>query len=57
MGRKIFQSACPVAMIQAVGAVVHKLEKPDKALDMYKTLKAKIEAKGKKGKRKGKVKG
>ncbi|MEE8213803.1 MAG: 3-hydroxy-5-phosphonooxypentane-2,4-dione thiolase [Alphaproteobacteria bacterium] len=46
MGRNIFQSDCPVAMIQAVGAVVHKLEKPKKALDMYKTLKAKIEAKG-----------
>ena len=54
MGRNIFQSGCPVAMIQAVGQVVHKLEKPKKALDLYKTLKAKIEAKGKKtkGKRK-----
>ena len=57
MGRNIFQSDCPVAMIQAVGAVVHKLEKPDKALDLYKTLKARIEAKGKKGKKARKTKG
>ena len=28
-----------LAMIQAVGAVVHRDEKPDKAFDLYKTLK------------------
>ena len=39
MGRNIFQSDCPLAMIQAVGAVVHGDEKPDKAFDLYKTLK------------------
>lgn len=41
MGRNIFQSAAPEAMIQAVRAVVHSNEKPEKALDLYKTLKAK----------------
>lgn len=39
MGRNIFQAESPTAMIQAVHAVVHKLEKPEKALDMYNTLK------------------
>ena len=40
MGRNIFQSDSPVAMIQAVAAVVHRNEKPEKALDLYKTLQA-----------------
>ena len=35
MGRNIFQSDCPVGMIQAVGAVVHKGEKPDQAIKIY----------------------
>jgi putative autoinducer-2 (AI-2) aldolase len=39
MGRNIFQSESPVAMIQAVGAVVHENETPDKAYDLYQTLK------------------
>ena len=39
MGRNIFQSDDPIAMIQAVHAVVHKLEKPEKAFDLYNTLK------------------
>jgi len=39
MGRNIFQSESPVAMLQAVGAVVHENEKPDKAFDLYNTLK------------------
>lgn len=39
MGRNIFQAEAPVAMIQAVKAVVHKNETPDKAFDMYNTLK------------------
>ena len=39
MGRNIFQSESPIAMIQAVGAVVHNNEKPEKALDLYNTLK------------------
>ncbi len=42
MGRNIFQSEAPVAMIQAVGAVVHGGEKPEKALEMYNTLKAEL---------------
>lgn len=39
MGRNIFQSDDPVAMIQAVRAVVHDLEKPDRAFEMYNDLK------------------
>ena len=41
MGRNIFQSDAPKAMIAAVAAVVHKGMKPAEALDLYKTLKAK----------------
>jgi putative autoinducer-2 (AI-2) aldolase len=40
MGRNIFQSEHPVAMIQAVGAVVHKGEKPQRAFQLYQQLKA-----------------
>ncbi|MES0446759.1 MAG: 3-hydroxy-5-phosphonooxypentane-2,4-dione thiolase [Desulfobacterales bacterium] len=39
MGRNIFQSEAPIAMIQAIRAVVHENEKPEKAFDLYKTLK------------------
>ena len=39
MGRNIFQSENPVAMIQAVKAVVHENETPEKAFDLYNTLK------------------
>ncbi len=39
MGRNIFQSESPVAMIQAVKAVVHENETPDKAFELYNTLK------------------
>ena len=39
MGRNIFQSESPVAMIQAVRAVVHDNETPEKALDLYNTIK------------------
>jgi putative autoinducer-2 (AI-2) aldolase len=39
MGRNIFLADDPVAMIQAVRAVVHEGEKPDKAYDLYQTLK------------------
>ncbi len=42
MGRNIFQSDAPVAMIQAVHAVVHNRETPEKALEMYNTLKAEL---------------
>jgi len=40
MGRNIFQSEAPVPMIQAVRAVVHQNETPEKAYELYKTLKA-----------------
>ena len=39
MGRNIFQSEAPIAMLQAVRAVVHDNEKPDRALDLYNTVK------------------
>jgi 3-hydroxy-5-phosphonooxypentane-2,4-dione thiolase len=38
MGRNIFQSPDPVAMIQAVKAVVHENETPQKAFELYETL-------------------
>jgi putative autoinducer-2 (AI-2) aldolase len=40
MGRNIFQSDAPAAMIQAVGKVVHELMKPEHAYEYYQTLKA-----------------
>jgi len=40
MGRNIFQSEDPIAMIQAVGAVVHRNETPEKAFDLFKELKS-----------------
>jgi len=39
MGRNIFQAGDPIAMIQAVKAVVHKNETPEKAFDLYNSLK------------------
>ena len=41
MGRNIFQSEAPAAMLAAVNAVVHNNAKPAEALDLYKSLKAK----------------
>jgi len=41
MGRNIFQAESPLAMIQAVRAVVHQNEKPAKALELYHSLKNK----------------
>jgi 3-hydroxy-5-phosphonooxypentane-2,4-dione thiolase len=40
MGRNIFQSDYPAAMIQAVRKVVHENYKPEEALEFYKTLKS-----------------
>ena len=40
MGRNIFQSEAPVAMIKAVRSVVHEKETPEKALELYSSLKA-----------------
>lgn len=39
MGRNIFQSEAPVAMLKAVRAVVHENEKPEKALEIFESLK------------------
>jgi putative autoinducer-2 (AI-2) aldolase len=39
MGRNIFQADAPVAMIQAVGKVVHEGMKPQHAFDFYQTMK------------------
>ena len=41
MGQNILQAESPIAMIQAVRAVVHQNEKPEKALDLYHSLKNK----------------
>jgi putative autoinducer-2 (AI-2) aldolase len=38
MGRNIFQSDHPIAMIQAVRAVVHRNETPEKAFALYQEL-------------------
>jgi len=40
MGRNIFQSDAPIAMIQAVSAVVHDGASSADALDLYETLRA-----------------
>ena len=47
MGRNIFQSEAPAAMMQAVAGVVHKNLKPKEALDLYETLKARQASKSK----------
>jgi len=39
MGRNIFQSDAPIAMLKAVRAVVHNGFKPDQAFELYQTLK------------------
>jgi len=39
MGRNIFQCDAPIAMVQAVRAVVHDQEKPGKAYELYLSLK------------------
>ena len=39
MGRNIFQSDAPIAMLQAVSKVVHENMKPQDALELYRTLK------------------
>jgi putative autoinducer-2 (AI-2) aldolase len=42
MGRNIFQSDAPAAMIQTVGKVVHELMKPEQAYDFYQTLRHEV---------------
>jgi putative autoinducer-2 (AI-2) aldolase len=39
MGRNIFQSEAPIAMIQAVSKVVHEFMKPADAFELFQTLK------------------
>ena len=39
MGRNVFQSDYPTAMLQAIASVVHDGETPEKAYDLYQTLK------------------
>src|SRR5438034_11544100 len=41
MGRNIFQSDAPKAMIAAVAAIVHKNVKPKDAFDLFNSLKSK----------------
>jgi putative autoinducer-2 (AI-2) aldolase len=43
MGRNIFQSDAPAAMIQAVGKVVHENMEPRDAYDVYRALKSATE--------------
>jgi putative autoinducer-2 (AI-2) aldolase len=46
MGRNIFLAGDPVAMVQAVRAVVHENMKPEAALDLYRSLKSDREKAG-----------
>jgi putative autoinducer-2 (AI-2) aldolase len=39
MGRNIFQSASPLGMMKAIKAIVHGGEKPEKAYELYETVK------------------
>jgi len=41
MGRNIFQSDSPVGMMKAIKAIVHGKESPEKAYDLYQTIKNK----------------
>jgi putative autoinducer-2 (AI-2) aldolase len=47
MGRNIFQSDSPAAMMQAVRKVVHENLKPKEALKLYEILKAEVQKAGK----------
>jgi putative autoinducer-2 (AI-2) aldolase len=38
MGRNIFQSESPAAMIQAVASVVHERAQPEEAYELYRDL-------------------
>jgi putative autoinducer-2 (AI-2) aldolase len=39
MGRNIFQSDSPIGMMKAIRAIVHENETPEKAYDLYQTIK------------------
>jgi len=45
MGRNIFQSECPEAMLKAIRAVVHEGAQPKEALDLFNSIKAKAKPK------------
>ena len=45
MGRNIFQSDCPKAMMQVIHKVVHENMKPAEAYELYETLKNKMKKK------------
>jgi len=45
MGRNIFQSEAPIAMVQAVRAVVHENLQPQDAYDLYQALKRETQPK------------
>jgi len=51
MGRNIFQSDTPIAMIKAVGKVVHEKMKPKHAYELYQDLRQKEPGRKKKGKK------
>jgi putative autoinducer-2 (AI-2) aldolase len=38
MGRNIFQSESPAAMIQAVTKVVHEAARPEEAYELFRSL-------------------
>jgi putative autoinducer-2 (AI-2) aldolase len=38
MGRNIFQSACPIGMLQAVSKIVHEGYRPAEAFELYETI-------------------
>ena len=40
MGRNVFQAEAPAAMIQAVRSVVHDGEKPERAYELYQSIKS-----------------
>lgn len=42
MGRNVFQCGAPKAMLQAVRAVVHEKETPEKAYDLFRSLKNQV---------------
>jgi len=46
MGRNIFQSASPIAMLQAVRKVVHEGLRPAEALEVFQALKSEFAAQG-----------
>ena len=46
MGRNIFQSEAPAAMIQAVQRVVHENMKPEQAYELFQTLRQQKQAAG-----------